>query len=274
MGAALVAGFSVLLGSTAALADDEAPNLLTDSFQLALGGYLVDSSPEVSLNGETTNGDKVDFGEAVGGGDSSRVRLDGHWRFGDSGRHKMRFFAFNVSRSNQWTVDRDINFGDNTYPVDAKVTAKFDFTIVELAYEYAFLKRDNYEVSGSFGLHYAGFDASLDAKTKNNPQLSTELNNKASVDAPLPVFGLRGMWALPHNFWIDAQGQYFALSIDNFDGDIQDYRLLVTWQPKTWLGVGVGYNLFKIGVDVTKKDFTGSLDWQYDGPMIYYSASF
>ena len=68
--------------------------------------------------------------------------------------------------------------------------------------------------------------------------------------------------------------QYFALSIDDIDGSLQDYRGLVTWQPRKWLGVGLGYNRFTLDVDVDKDDFNGSLDWTYSGPMIFYSASF
>ena len=40
----------MLLGSSAALAD-AAPNLLTDSFQLALGTFVINSEPTVQLKG-------------------------------------------------------------------------------------------------------------------------------------------------------------------------------------------------------------------------------
>ncbi len=101
-----------------------------------------------------------------------------------------------------------------------------------------------------------------------------DISNEASVAAPLPVIGLRGIWDLSHNFWLDATAQFFALSIDDIDGNLQDYRVMVTWQPKKWLGVGLGYNHFTLDVDVSKDDFDGSLDWTYGGPMIFYSASF
>ncbi len=68
--------------------------------------------------------------------------------------------------------------------------------------------------------------------------------------------------------------QYFALAIDEYDGNVQDYRLMLTWQPKSWLGLGVGYNMFKVDLDVEKDKFNGSLAWKYDGPMVFYSASF
>ena len=270
--AALATG--VLLGSSA-LAADEDPDLLTDSFQVALGTFVITSEPSVQLKGDTSNGDRVDFDEALGGGDSQRLRLDGFWRFGDTGRHKVKAIAFSMNRSNSRTFDEDIEWGGDIYPVNAKINSEFKFSVIEAAYEYAFLKRDSYELDASIGLHYTSLEASLKAKAETSGgTLTRDISNSGSVDLPLPVIGLRGMWDLTHNFWLDATAQYFALSIDEYDGNLQDYRVLVTWQPKKWLGVGFGYNLFSVDVDIEKDKFNGSLDWTYSGPMIFYSASF
>ena len=156
-----------MLGSPAAFAD-ESPNLLTDSFQVALGTFILTSEPTIQLKGDTSSGDKVDFDEALGGGDSQRIRLDSLWRFGDSGRHKIKAIAFDMSRDNSKTWDRDIEWGGDIYPVGAKVDAEFSFTVIEVAYEYAFLKRDNYELDGSIGLHYTDMSTSLKAKVETS----------------------------------------------------------------------------------------------------------
>lgn len=271
---ACTSALALLLASPAALAD-EAPNLLTDDFQVALGTFAISSEPSVQLNGDTSTGDKVNFDEKLGGGDAQRFRLDSHWRFGDSGRHKVKLIGFSLSRDNSSTIDEEFEWGGDVYPVNAKVDAEFKFSVIEAAYEYAFWKRENYEINGSIGLHYTSLDASLKAKASSSGgTLTADLDNSASVDAPLPVIGLRGMWNLSHNFWLDVTGQFFALSIDEYDGNLQDYRVLVTWQPRKWAGVGVGYNRFSVDVDVEKDSFNGSLDWTYSGPIIYYSVSF
>ncbi|HEX5649723.1 MAG TPA: hypothetical protein VFX69_08715 [Steroidobacteraceae bacterium] len=67
---------------------------------------------------------------------------------------------------------------------------------------------------------------------------------------------------------------FFALSIDQYDGSLRDYRVMSTWQPKPWAGIGIGYNGFTVDVDVDGGGFNASLDWTYDGPIIFYSASF
>ncbi|HEX6572636.1 MAG TPA: hypothetical protein VF055_11485 [Steroidobacteraceae bacterium] len=261
------------LGASATALGDDAPDLLTDPFHLAVGTFIISTEPTVQLNGETVRGDRVDFDSVIGGGDATRVRLDADWRFGDTDRHKIRAIAFAMSRERRKTIDEEIEWGGDTYPVNANLEAELKFSVVELAYEYAFLRRDTYELGGSIGLHYTTFDAGLRAKSTSTGQ-SLDLSNEASVNAPLPVIGLRGLWKFPANLYVDAQAQFFALSIDEYDGSVQDYRLMLTWQPKSWLGVGIGYNSFKIDVDVEKDRFNGSLDWTYDGPMIFYSASF
>jgi hypothetical protein len=274
IGTAWACSAALLAAAPAAFAD-EAPDLLTDSFQVAIGTFAISSEPEVQLNGEVSSGDKVDFDEKLGGGDEQRVRLDSHWRFGDTGRHKIKLIGFSMSRDRTSTIDEEFEWGGDIYPVNAEVKAEFKFSVIEAAYEYAFLQRDNYELNASIGLHYTSMDASLKAEAASSGgTLTADIDNSASVDAPLPVIGLRGMWNLSHNFWLDATAQFFALSIDDYDGNLQDYRLLLTWQPKKWAGVGVGYSRFSVDVDVDKTDFNGSLDWTYSGPIIYYSASF
>ena len=88
------------------------------------------------------------------------------------------------------------------------------------------------------------------------------------------MIGLHGIWGVGHNLWLDATAQFFSLSIDEYSGSLQDYRVGLTWQPKSWVGVGIGYNLFSVDVDVDTSSFKGTLDWQYDGPIIYYSVLF
>lgn len=271
------AGAWALLGALAfcpmAATAEDAPNLLENPFYLGLGGYIIDTDTEVRLDGDAGKGTVIDWEKNFGGGDVTRFRFDGQWRFAD--RHKVRSMWFSSSRDGSRTLEEEINWGDETFPVNARVDAEFSFDIYELAYEYAFLRRENYEVTGSFGLHYTEMDLTLSAKAESSGgTLQRDISENGNVGAPLPVIGLRGLWALPHDFWIDAQAQYFALQIDEYDGSITDLRLLVTWQPKTWLGIGIGYNQFTIDVDVEKNSFDGSLDWTYEGPMLFYSASF
>ena len=72
---------------------------------------------------------------------------------------------FSSSSSASRTFDQDIVWGGETFPASATIDGELKFSIYELAYEYAFMRRENYELAASFGLHYADFKASLGARS-------------------------------------------------------------------------------------------------------------
>lgn len=266
---------AILFATAPAVLADESPDLLTVPFNVALGSFILNTDTDVRLDGDTGAGTDIDWERSLGDdGDQTRFRLDGFWRFGD--RHKLRLLWFNNSSSNTRTLDREIEWGDVTYPVDASLKAEFDFDIYELAYEYAFLRRDNYELSGSIGLHWTSMSLALagEASLVGGEQVSGTVRKEGSVDLPLPVIGLRGLWNLTHDFWIDASVQFFSLSFDEYDGSLQDFRVAVLWQPSKWVGLGAGYNQFNVDIDIDKDRFNGELDWTYKGPMLFYSVAF
>lgn len=255
---------------------DEARGTLGDSFYIAVGTFIVDTDTTLRLDGDAgQQGIPIDWEKNFGDGDVNRFRLDAYWRFAD--RHKLRALVFSSSRSASRTFDDEIEWGGETFQANAAIDGKIKFSIYELAYEYAFVRRESYEIAASAGLHYADYEATLEADataTGTGGTADGRIERTGSIGAPLPVFGLRGTWLLSQTFSIDVSGQFFSLSYGDFDGNIQDYRALLNWQPKSWLGLGVGYDRFDVDVDVESNNFRGKLEWSYKGPMIFYSVAF
>lgn len=255
---------------------DNARGVLGDSFYIAVGTFVVDTDTTLRLDGDAgEQGIPIDWERNFGDGDVNRFRLDAFWRFAD--RHKLRALVFSSSRSASRTFDQNIEWGGDTFQANATVDGKIKFSIYELAYEYAFVRGDNYELAASAGVHYLDYEATLETNataTGTGGAAEGRIERSGSVGAPLPVFGLRGTWLLSQTFSIELSGQYFSLSYGDYDGNIQDYRALLNWQPKNWLGLGVGYDRFAVDLDVESNDFNGNMDWSYQGPMIFYSVSF
>jgi hypothetical protein len=267
-----IAGCACLLAAAAAKADD--PDRLNDPWVASLGTFILNQTTTLRVDGELSQGTPLNWDKAFGDeGDQNRIRLDGFWRFAD--RHKVRAMAFSANRSDTRQFERDIEFEDEIFPVGASVKGEVDFSIYELAYEYDFLRRDTWEIGASFGVHYTQYEVALSA-TVTTPGGSGSGSRKAEADlhAPLPVIGLHGMWGFGHNLWLDASAQLFSLSIDEDDGNVQDDRIGLIWQPKSWAGLGLGYNFFSMDLDVDSSGFKGSLDWEYDGPQIFYTVAF
>jgi hypothetical protein len=261
------------MAAGAAYADG--PNLLDQGFDISLGTFIVNQNTNVRLDGQTAGefhpGTPVDWENTFGGGDVTRFRLDGYWRFAE--RHKVRMMWFNASRSGSETIQKDIIWNGETFPANAKVTGESKFNIVALAYEYAFMRRDNFELTGTAGLHYTDLSLSL-ATNVNDGAITRSVKEEGSVALPLPLFGGRALWRMGGNFWLDASAQWFGLSIDQYDGSIWDLKLDAIWQPSKWVGVGVGYNSFKIDVNANTTKFDGNLNWEYSGPRIFYTVHF
>jgi hypothetical protein len=255
----------------ASLAHAEAGNPLTDRFSLSLGTFLLDTSTQLRIDGAAGNGTEFDAERVLGLRDSDRFRVDGYWRFAN--RHKLRLLYFDTKRSATRSIDTTLQVGDTVFPVDAELESSFDTRVAELAYEYTFLKRDNYEVAASFGIHDLKFELNMEA-TRSGSGEPLSLARAADANGPLPVLGLRGTWLLSKRFYLDAQVQFFKISIDPYDGRLEDYTISVVWQAFKHVGLGAGYNQFVTRLDVSDDRFDGSLRWKYDGARIFVIGSF
>jgi hypothetical protein len=178
---------------------------------------------------------------------------------------------FNTDKSETRQIDRDLSVGDTVFPINAVVDANFKTTVTTAAYEFAFLRGDKYEFAGLFGIHNLKFEFDMRAESQGQ---AGELHEDADANGPLPVFGLSGIWRFHDQFYLDAQVQYFRISIDPYDGRLSDYNVSAVWQAFKHVGFGVGYNRFTTHIGVDGDNFVGDLDWTYDGARIFAVGSF
>lgn len=232
---------------------------------------MLGTSTRIRVDGTTGRGSDIDTERDLGIDDADRFRIDGYWRFAD--RHKLRLLYFDTQNSASKTLTRDLVIRDRVFPLDLTVDASFDTRVAELAYEYAFVRRSNYEISGTLGVHDVRFALDVAAAQRNSTQ-TLELARDANASGPLPVIGLRGMWRFHPNFYLDAQAQFFRLSLDPYDGRLEDYTASVVWTPFKHVGLGVGYNEFVTRLDVSADRFNGNLRWRYGGARIFITGSF
>jgi hypothetical protein len=265
-------GLGLVAPINPAVAGDRGP--IDQDVQISLGGFFMSFDTDVRLDGETTgNGTEINWEDEFEFDDENRFRLDAFWRFAE--KHKVRLMYFENNRSNSTTLTRDIDFGDTTFPVNLDVDSRLDTRIIELAYEYAFLQREDLEVSGSVGIHNIRVEAGLRGEIVGpGGGAAVDTVEVAEGDGPLPVLGVRVLWQIGGDFYLDGLAQFFFAEIDNYDGNLQDYKLGVTWFPFRNVGFGVAYNEFVTRLDVEKEAFTGRLKLKYGGPMAFFTVGF
>ena len=240
------------------------------------GWFFVSTDMRVRVDAEATDrpGTEIDFDRTFGIADVDRFRADARWRL--SGRHSIRGMYFQNDRSASQRISREIDFGDDTFPIDATVTARSELTVAQISYEYAFRRRDNHELSASIGAHVVDIGLNLGATvTTPGGSASESIEESAGTTAPLPVLGIRWLWQLPRNFYVTAQAQYFYIDFDPYSGSLADLKATVVWQATEHFGVGVGYNDFGFRFDIDdREEFTGRLRWDYGGAVAFMTFMF
>lgn len=260
---------AALLAAAPPAVHAEAGNPLNDRLNISLGGFLLNTETTLRVDG-ATRGTEVDAERDLGLKDSDRFRIDAYWRM--TPRQKIRLMYFDTNNEATKTLDREIVYQDVVYPVNLEVRAATETTVTELAYEFTFLRRDMYDLSGSFGIHNLKFASSLQGELNGQPL--ADLSSSSQANGPLPVLGLHGVWRFHEKFYIDAMIQYFSIGVDEYDGSVTDYTASAVWQFSRHWGVGAGWNNFVTKVDVDGKNFDGHLRWKYGGARIFVTASF
>jgi len=255
-----------------------AQSLIQDKFVLNLGGFIVGTDVTARLNGSSSTNPDIDFDKTFGNGsDATRVRADALWRI--TPNQHLRFLYFNNTSTRTNAIDRNIAWGDYTFQAGATVESKTKFQIYELAYEYAFWRTPDVEISGSLGVHYMKLSQQLSGTATftdaNGVTSAAAFSRKEnSVPLPLPVIGARAAWAFAPQWVLEGQGQVFKADISGYDGRITDLRAGVTWMFAQNFGAGVGYNRFITTVETSKERFDGRIRLGYSGVQLYLTGAF
>ena len=238
-----------------------------DRYSLSLGVFITDRDGETQLNTPgTADGTPVDLENDLGLEQSSSVfRLDGYFRFNE--KHRIDFSWFDLSREATKQIEKDITWEGTLFPINATIKGDFDLAIYKLAYTWSFMRREKGYLGLTAGLYIADIAARLSS-------VNIADREGGDVTAPLPVIGLRGEYNLSEKWSLRASAEYFALEYGDFDGSLFDFYAGVDYRLFDHMALGLGYNNVRMDVDVTAADFDGSLDWNYDGALIFVKIDF
>ena len=204
---------------------------LNDSYYFILGGFFPKTTTQAQLTSNTTGaGAVVDLEQSIGMEDTKWVpSFSGRWRINNRWRVEAEYFELN--RSSERAIDREIRWGDQVFPVNARVAATFNFSDLRVSAGYSFFRTPDKELGIGLGLHLASYDASLASSTGGGGQ-------GEDVIAPLPVLTVYGQFALTERWAVGARLDRFSLKYDKYDGSLTGLQLDVVYQP--WRNVGFG----------------------------------
>jgi len=238
---------------------------LNDRFYVGAGVFFPRTATSAQLQSHTGVGANIDFENALGMATDKSVPMGfARWRLGQKWRIEAEYFQLN--RSGSKTIDRDIEWGDTVYPVNASVSSKFNFSDLRISAGYSFFRRPDKELGIGLGLHVAQYDVSLAANG-----FATE---STKVTAPLPVFSLYSQFALTQRWALSARMDRFVLHYQDFDGSLTGLALDIMYQPFRHVGFGLGTRALALDASATKEGRTASFRQSFQGPMLFMNVSF
>lgn len=240
-------------------------------FKVTAGAFFPVNNTQVQVGTNNGNaGTEIDLEDDLGfSKSSSSFMATFDWRISRRSRLGTEYFV--LDRTSEKTLQREINFGDHTYDVNARVSAFFNVQIARIYYGYAFLSKPKYEAGLLIGAHVLFADVGLRLEAD---QASAEYKDNFAFTAPLPDIGVWGEFVLAKRWGLFVNANYLAVKIDNIDGRIVSYNLSVLFNVYQNFSLTAGYNGLNFRVDAERERLNGYLKWGYNGPSITATYSF
>ncbi|MCB0504818.1 MAG: hypothetical protein KDC58_04870 [Cyclobacteriaceae bacterium] len=236
-------------------------------FSLHAGGFISSNNSGVVLGSQQLGaGIQIDVEDALGLETSTLVfRVDADYRFGKRSKHSASFGYFDVRRNANKVLEKEIEIGDETFPIGTEVSSQFDLTIIRAKYGYSFFQDKRVSLGGTFGFYI--MPLSFSVKALGLDEQSTHFV------APLPLLGFYTNFRITDKLYLNQSIEFLYLSISNFTGKITDFNFALEHRTFSHFGFGAGINLNGIDISVEDEssplDFVGKINMEYSGLLLY-----
>ena len=230
---------------------------------ILVGMFITDRQSSTRLDSDAGDGTEIDMEDDLGLESSTNVvRLGGYVWFGE--RHRLDGAFFDLSRDASFPIQETIDFGDETFVINTAVETESDLTIVKADYTYAVVARDRGWLGVTAGLYIAESGLTLSQATLGRAE-------SEDVTAPLPVFGLRGDYAINDRITLRGAAQWFGFEAEDVDGRLTDFYVGADYGFGERMAVGLAYNRVSMNLGaVEDRGLNARLDWGYDGLLLYF----
>lgn len=246
---------------------------VADHFNIRGGVLFAEHGTVARVDSETLGlGTLVDLENDLGLEATTRnVRFDGTLRLGR--RHQLRAGYIRLDRGGSVQLQRQIQWGDEVFSVDAGVTSTVGLTLLPANYRFAVVKSDRVDLGLSAGVFAMFAEASIAAP-------SVAVNESEALNFPLPVFGADIEIALAPRLFLLGGGEYFGITIQDVSGSWRELRAALEYYPLPHLGVGAAYRYVRLEIDGTSAlglSLSGTeifFDYRLTGPQAYVALAF
>lgn len=242
-----------------------------EKFRVSAGFFAPINVAKVAVSRTgTDDGTVIDFEDDLGFKRSAGT-VSGDFQYRLKRRSRFDLSYIYINRKSSSTIKKDINFGDNTFPVNADVDAYFKTGIYRVSYGYALFEKPRYEAGVLIGAHIVHSKVGLSA---DGTTTSISLSDNFGFTAPLPDLGVWGGYTFSSRYALIGEIDYFYLKMGETKGRTFATSFAFLYHATKKLDVSINYVGLNFKVDTKKPRLEGNLQWGYSGPAINATYSF
>lgn len=248
-----------------------------ERFTFGLGAVLHSFGTDVRINNPNgSQGSNVNLKDDLGvDQDASSYYASVEWRFAP--RHRVGIESSVFKLTGTRTATRQIDIGDETYPVGATLSSELKLQIIPIAYSYSFIKTEKNELAATIGVHWTHMKFKAQGTASLDGQ-DASADVSAKVNAPMPLIGLRYDHHFSQRWSAGVQGAFFSMNFAkdalNVEGDILSARTYVEYRFSRHFGFGLAVEAFQIEIEASQGSWEGGFEYRYWGPQVYAKARF
>jgi len=262
---------SLMLLALQAAAPQPAEKKPWRDFEFKVGGYLAAVDTTIDVVGENGVGADFDLEDLLGLDTSVfSVRIEASVAMAQ--RHRLHFNFFDLSRTAEKTLGRDVEFDGSVYPIGTDVSSRMSLQMFDLTYGYSFVQDSRVDMAVTFGIHGMRTALKLDAS-------SAGIEEEERFFLPIPLPGLRMDIAITPSVWLRQRIELLWIGTETFSGLMTDFAIGVEWAAFDHLAIGLGFNSVHMKLKMENNDFPavtfrGDFDFQFSGLQFYVNVFF
>ncbi|QMW22012.1 hypothetical protein [Sandaracinobacteroides saxicola] len=246
---------------------------LDKTWLLQVGAYFPDIDSKLRVDSSRGLGTTVDFERDLG---FNRHRTLPafllEWRPGDDWVFDAQYYK--LGRTSTKSLERDISIGDTTYPVAGRVRAGFDSDIIRFTVGNRLFQWRNLEIGAGIGLHATDFSVFIEGEGSVGGGTRSFRTESRSLFAPLPTIGVFLNARPGRKVHVNARVDWLSLTIDDYNGRLINAEASLAYSLHRNIDVGAMYRLVDYRVRVTSADWTGRVDYKFNGPALFVQVGF
>lgn len=181
---------------------------------------------------------------------------------------------FALDRSSTASLEREITFGDVTFPVAASVTGEFNTDIYRLAVNYAVFRRPSFEAGVSLGVHATDVEVAIEGEGRVGSAAARFERRSRNLLAPMPTAGVFANGYVLPRLGVGGRADYFSMEIGKYDAKLLNAQVSAMYRVHRNIGLGVGYRHVEYRVIGKGEHLIGRVDYNFDGPTLFVHAGF